>query len=219
MAPSTPQRKALVLGDDVRSLLSVIRSLGRGGIEVHMAWQPADSEALHSRYLTRLHSLPAYRLDDDRWKPPLIELMDRERFDLIIPCSDPTTVPLQTNRGELEPHGRIYLLDDRVFGVVSDKFAANELARSLGIAVPSERVVHNIDECDRVRETFELPVVLKPQWSYDPGTLGPRRLVRKLDSWEKLNSAPARDAPGGSGGRSRIHSGKRCRRRAVNGRW
>ncbi len=186
MARSAPQRKALVLGDDIRPLLSVIRSLGRGGIEVHIGWHPAGTEALRSRYVTRAHPLPAYHPDDDRWKRAIVELMDRERFDLIIPCSDPTTVPLQTHRAELESHGRIYLLDDQTFGVVNDKFMANELARSLGIRLPRELVVRRIDESDQVREMFELPVVIKPQWSHDPGALGPRRLVRKLDSWAKL---------------------------------
>jgi protein-tyrosine-phosphatase/predicted ATP-grasp superfamily ATP-dependent carboligase len=186
MAPTAMPRKALVLGDDIRSLLSVIRSLGRGGIEIHIGWYPANTEALRSRYVGRAHSLPAYDPDDDRWKPALVELMERERFDLVIPCSDPTTVPLQAHRVELERHGHIYLLDDRAFRVVSNKFMANELARSLGIRVPRELVVRGIDEADQVREMFELPVVLKPQWSYDPGSLGPRRMVRKLDAWEKL---------------------------------
>ena len=186
MARGAPQRKALVLGEDIRSLLSVVRSLGRGGIDVHIGMHPSSSEALRSRYLTRAHHLPTYRPDDDCWKRAMVELMDRERFDLIIPCSDPTLVPLQTHRAELEPHGRIYLLDDSAFRIASDKFMANDLARSLGIRVPRELVVRRIDEADRVREMFELPVVIKPQSSHDRGAVGPRRLVRKLDSWEKL---------------------------------
>jgi protein-tyrosine-phosphatase/predicted ATP-grasp superfamily ATP-dependent carboligase len=197
MVRSAPQRKALVLGDDLRPLLSVIRSLGRGGIEVHIGWHPAHTEALRSRYLNRAHHLPAYRPDDDRWKRSMVELMDRERFDLVIPCSDPTTVPLQTHRAELEPHGRIYLLDDLAFRVVSDKFKANELARSLGIRVPRELVVRRLVESDQVREMFELPVVVKPQWSHDPHALGPRRLVRLVDSWEKLVSALKEMLPAG----------------------
>src|SRR5208337_127138 len=119
MTRSGSGRKALVLGDDIRSLLGVIRSLGRGEVEVHMAWHPPDSEALRSRYVAHAHSLPVYDRDDDRWMSALIELMDRERFDLVIPCSDPTLVPLQIHRAELEPHGRIYLLADEAFGVVS----------------------------------------------------------------------------------------------------
>jgi hypothetical protein len=70
MVRSAPQRKALILGDDIRSLRSVIRSLGRGGLEVHIGWHPAHTEALRSRYLTRAHHLPAFRPDDDRWKLP-----------------------------------------------------------------------------------------------------------------------------------------------------
>ncbi len=187
MTRSGSRRKALVLGDDIRSLIAVIRSLGRGGVEVHMAWHPPDSEALRSRYVAHAHSLPAYDRDDDRWISALIELMDRERFDLVIPCSDPMLVPLQIHRAELEPHGRIYLLDDKAFDVVSNKFLASEVAHSLGIPVPRELVVRRLDESGRVREEFDLPVVLKPQWSYDLDMVGPRRGVQQIDSWSQLD--------------------------------
>ena len=175
--------KVLVMGDDVRSLLSVIRSLGRGGVEVHMTWHPKDSEALHSRYLTKAHHLPLFDSEDDHWKEALIGLMKREQFDLVIPCSDPTLIPLQTHRYDLEPFGKIYLLEDDVSPWFPTNSAQTSLARSAGVHMPREWVVNNLEEAESLLMELQLPVVLKPEFSFDPKVVGPRRKVRKLYSW------------------------------------
>ena len=47
--------KVLVLGDDDRSFLTVIRSLGRKNICVHVGWCPSASFALHSKYIKKIH--------------------------------------------------------------------------------------------------------------------------------------------------------------------
>jgi protein-tyrosine-phosphatase/predicted ATP-grasp superfamily ATP-dependent carboligase len=185
----SPRRKALVLGDpgdEIQSLLSVIRSLGRGGVEIHVGWCPPESDALRSRYVARAHQLPTYDPNDARWKASLIDLMDREAFDLVIPCTDPSLIPLQVHRSELETHGRIYLLSDEAFRIVSDKLEANALVRSLGLRLPRECVVERIEQIDQVLAELRLPVVLKPQWSYDRVSVGERRSVRFVDSREDL---------------------------------
>jgi protein-tyrosine-phosphatase/predicted ATP-grasp superfamily ATP-dependent carboligase len=184
---NAPRRKALVLGDDVRALIGVVRSLGRGNVEVHVGWQPPDSLVRCSRYVHRAHALPAYAESDDAWKAALIELMQRESFDLVVPTSDPTQIPLQSHRRALEPYGRIYLLDDTVFRVVSDKFAVNALAAAGGVRLPRERVIHEIAEAPEVESVFRLPVVLKPRSSFDPRRVGTRQAVAKAYTWPEFD--------------------------------
>ena len=186
------RRKALVLGDpsrEISSLLSVIRSLGRGGVEVHVGWCPPGCLALSSRYVAGAHNVPPIAPHDDRWKTSLTDLMDREGFDLVIPCTDPSLIPLQTHRAELERHGRIYLLNDEAFGVVSDKIKANALAESLGLRLPRGRVVDRLEHTGGVCEELRLPVVIKPRWSYDCRLVGKRQSVRFVDSPEDLKFA------------------------------
>lgn len=193
-------RKALVLGDprdDIQALLAVIRSLGRGGVEVHTAWHPGDIGALWSRYAARTHQLPVYQPDDRRWKAALISLMDREAFDLVIPCTDPSLIPLQMHQSELESHGRLYVLSDDAFRLASDKLAANALARSLGVKLPRGHVVAQIAQIEQVRAELVLPLVLKPQWSYDRVTVGRRRSVRMVDCWDELDRALEEMLPAG----------------------
>ena len=89
-------RKVLVLGKSDSSFLTVIRSLGRRGIAVHIAWCPPTEVAVRSRYVRAIHQLPPFSPVDDAWKRALIALCERERFDLIIPTNDPTIIPLQS---------------------------------------------------------------------------------------------------------------------------
>ncbi len=72
--------KVLVLGQGTSSFLTVVRSLGRQGIKVHVGWCPPDCPALKSRYVARFHAIPPYTSDGE-WKRRLIELMEQEHFD------------------------------------------------------------------------------------------------------------------------------------------
>lgn len=183
------KRKALVLGYDSRSFLSVIRSLGRAGIEVHIAWHQPDSAALRSRYIALAHDIPSFRMEDDLWKTRMIELVTREKFDLVIPCHDSSLAPLQQHRADLEPHGRFYLISDAAFGILSDKFKTNELARSLGIHVPREVVLNTLEELEQAITGFDYPVVLKPRGSFNPGDPAFRHEVRKVYGKDELRRA------------------------------
>ncbi len=182
--------KALVLGDDSRSFLSVIRSLGRGKVRVHVAWH-RGGPPLRSRYIAQAHDIPGPAVGDGSWLAPLVDLMDRERFDLVIPCSDPALVPLQRHRAEIEPHGRVYLLSDRAFAVLFDKLQTTELARSVGVRVPREVVISGPGEAEGVPESFRLPVVLKPSMSFDPARPDAKRMVRKAYSWGEFQASLA----------------------------
>jgi protein-tyrosine-phosphatase/glutathione synthase/RimK-type ligase-like ATP-grasp enzyme len=130
-----------------------------------------------------------YRCDDAHWKDSLSALMDSEAFDLVIPCTDPSLIPLQIHRSELEMRGRLSVLGDEAFRIVSDKLAANALARSLGLLLPRECVVSRHEEAEKVRAELKLPLVLKPQWSYDRLSVGKRRGVRFVESWDDLHQA------------------------------
>ena len=121
-----------------------------------------------------------------RGRRRLSDVMIREQFDLVIPCSDPTQIPLQRHRIELEPHGKIYLLDDEIFDVITDKLKVNALARSAGIRLPREQVVRSVGDVPDIKARFKLPLVVKPASSFDPRVVGERRAVRKAYAWDEF---------------------------------
>jgi protein-tyrosine-phosphatase/predicted ATP-grasp superfamily ATP-dependent carboligase len=181
---SATGRKALVLGHDTRAFLSVVRSLGRAGIEVHVAWSEEGSPALRSRYIAAAHRIPAYRPGETAWKDGLAALMRSERFDLVIPCDDQRGLPLAANRAELERWGRIWLPSPEALEVLGDKLKTSQLARSLGLPVPREAIVTRQDQLAALRDGFTPPLILKPPRSYTLADVSERRLVRRADSWE-----------------------------------
>jgi hypothetical protein len=80
-------RKVLVIGDDTRSFLVIVRSLGRRGITVHAAPTNFRSPALRSRYISAIHYLPPWTGDDAGWLSAIEGLLRAERYDLVIPCN------------------------------------------------------------------------------------------------------------------------------------
>jgi len=184
-------RKVLVLGEDARALLGVIRSLGRAGIEVHLSCPRLDSLARHSRFVSQLHELPCYATSPGSWRAEVINVMQRERFDLVIPCSDATVLAVQTHRRELEASGKLYTLSDHAFEVVSDKFKVNDLARAAGVRLPREQFIFTLNDADEVRQSFQLPIVLKPRSSLQPEFPDERQTVRKVYAWEEFETCVA----------------------------
>jgi protein-tyrosine-phosphatase/predicted ATP-grasp superfamily ATP-dependent carboligase len=183
---SIPRKKVLILGEDTRSFLSVIRSFGRKGFEVHVGWCPKASLALYSRYISKIHEIPAYSIVDNSWLDFFVNLIKKERYDLVIPCTDQTIFPLQKNRQLLEQYARIYLLDDMVFKIAFNKIKINEIARSLKINLPKEIVISNIAEENKIISNFDFPLVLKPEASFLEMDLENRNYPKIVFSQDEL---------------------------------
>src|SRR5215212_1954466 len=79
MRDQHPQR-VLVLGDDMRIFLSVVRSLGRAGKEVHAAPFDAHSPALRSKYVSMVHHFPGYSDDPSGWQAALLHTLQTHAF-------------------------------------------------------------------------------------------------------------------------------------------
>lgn len=179
--------KALLLGAvDYRAPLAVVRSLGRGGVETHFAWHRPENLALTSRYAGPRHDLPSFREGDERRLDPLAELLERERFDLVIPIDDTSTAALQQSRERLAGASRLYTIPDECFRIFMDKVRTAELARKVGVRVPEERVLTTMPDIDELIGELGLPIVLKPGSSYNPANPTARRLVTKAFTRDEL---------------------------------
>ncbi len=176
MTQESATAKVLVLGDGTTHFLSVIRSLGRRGIQVHAGWCNEQCPALRSRYVRRAESLPLPGAGA-AWLEPLEELLLREQFDLVVPTNEQSIRPLQQHRERLSKAGRIYLLDDRACDVLFDKRKSAELAAAVGMPVPRWAVAGDLAACRRLAEEFGWPVVVKPLSSYRADDLRQRQEV------------------------------------------
>src|SRR5205085_11121946 len=101
------EEKVLVLGDDTRSFLTIVRSLGRRGIKVDAAPANFRSPALRSRYISKIQDLPPWLGDGAEWLAAISGLLRSNQYDLAIPCNETVLLPLQHFREDLSPSARL----------------------------------------------------------------------------------------------------------------
>lgn len=177
--------KVLVLGADSRSGLAAVRSLGRAGINVHVASHHQDPITIRSRYLHTPHTIPAYAEATTEWLSGLRAILERERFDVVIPTNDMWVTALQRHRTELAPYGNLYLLNEPAFDIFFDKMKTRDLACSLGIPVPEEIVISRLEDT-AAASSLGFPLVLKPARSLNESAGGARNVVRQVFSEAEL---------------------------------
>jgi len=187
--------KVLVVGDDTRSFLATVRSLGRQGIVVHAAPTDFRSPALTSRYIAAIHDVPPWMGDGADWLAAMQALLQAEAYDLVIPCDERALLPLQRHRAALSGLARLAIPDDAAIAVLFDKHATRELARQAGVAISPGRLARADDTGAGLLAEFGAPVVLKPRRSYTLDGLGTRGRVLVLSDPAKLDRALADSDP------------------------
>jgi len=172
--------KVLVLGDDTRSFLATVRSLGRRGVIVHAAPANFRSPALRSRYIAAIQDVPPWMAADAdvEWLSVVAGLLRAERYDLVIPCDETTLLPLQRHRATLSRLAQLAVPDDRAMAVFFDKHETRELARRVGVPVAAGRLLRPDDTAGGVLTELGAPVVVKPRHSYSLERLAARGKVQ-----------------------------------------
>lgn len=186
--PLVKRGRVLVLGEDTNAFLATIRSLGRYGLDVHVAWCPLDAAALRSRYVKEAHHLPAYREGSDDWVHAFQALFLNQNFTLVLPLTDDRILPFQLRRREFETLARFNLLPDDVYRVCSDKGETYKLAVQTGVPVPRQRTANNLEEALECAREFGYPLVLKPKQSATKENPSVRQAVHKVRSERELLS-------------------------------
>ncbi len=185
---SSATGKVLVLGGNYRMVLPIVRSLGRKGLSVHLAWCPPDSIALRSRYLACVHSLPAHAPDDDAWCTALRELGSRERFDLVIPAGEFENMACQSRRAVLEPDLRLAILSPDAYRATIDKIETGRLAHAVGVPYPRTIAVAETDDIETILATVTPPAIVKPCSSHT-GSDSNKNFVQRVADGDEMRRA------------------------------
>ena len=107
-------RSALILGDDSRSCLSVVRSLGRAGIDVDVAAVSTDSPVFSSKFIRNKYEIPNYDSDADHWVSALKGILAGRRYQVVIPCSDRYLLPVVAELHRLSGTSAIFAVPNPV---------------------------------------------------------------------------------------------------------
>lgn len=187
--------RALVLGDDLGIFLAVARSLGRRGIEVHVAFDEAEAPGLASRYVKAACPMPPYSADAPGWADWLARLIAEHDFRFVIPCSDSDLVRLDRHADELGRE-RLALPNRGALAVFTDKAATRALAARLGVPTAEGGRLRAGESADALAERLGLPLVLKPEASYRVGDRQAKRYAQIIRTAEELEHVLASAPPG-----------------------
>jgi protein-tyrosine-phosphatase/predicted ATP-grasp superfamily ATP-dependent carboligase len=156
--------RVLVLGDDNRSCLAVVRSLGRAGLEVWLGTEAPDSIVPFSRYAARTVRMPPTEFRVEDWVSELRALLEREPFDLVIPTSDITLVPIAERRDVFARLAPLAIPDEAAFESSYSKEKTLAVAQRVGVPIPPTRALESPAGLAAIRANagFPFPLILKP---------------------------------------------------------
>lgn len=156
-------------------------SLGRAGVEVHVASTQADPLALHAAQASRFIEQPA-RGQRGEFASWLCGLDGREGYQLIVPTSDDSLLGVAELAQDHDVRRRAVMPSDAALHAAMDKQATWELARLAGIDVPAN-VLHEAGQTPAAAAS--LPTVLKPQSTMNRTASGDRKLFVEMARTEK----------------------------------
>ncbi|WP_181768493.1 ATP-grasp domain-containing protein, partial [Streptomyces albidus (ex Kaewkla and Franco 2022)] len=141
-----------------------MRSLGRAGLEVHVAVASAPGPVDRCRYLHRVHSLPPGGASDADLERALLRISEAiGRPSVLIPLDDRSAIAVAARSAQLT--GR-YLLPDTLPdlpGRLADKAELATLCERAGIAHPTTTAPASPAEAAYEAAALGLPVIAK--WS------------------------------------------------------
>lgn len=179
--------KVLVIGDDTRSFLTCVRSLGRRGVEVHVAPYTLDAPALQSRYIRKVHLLPYYLDGGAKWLHAMQTLLAVEQFDMVLPCEERGLLPLFAHQAEL-PGSTVLAIPDAVaLDAFFDKLNTRQLAQRCSVPIPDGYVWQADSSVAQLQAQLGWPVAAKHRQSYSLQQLYVRTQVRILQDATEVN--------------------------------
>ncbi len=164
MSPIPP---AVVIGG-VTGATSVVRTLGRAGIDVHvLATAMPHSPLRRSRFPASYSRFTDKDRIQEDWLEGLEHNADSVRGAALLPCDDDALELIARNRQRLIELGyRPFEVNDEMALAMLDKARIYELAEGLGIGAPVMIRLVDEDDLERVIEQMPFPCGLKPQHSH-----------------------------------------------------
>ncbi|KLV10868.1 arsenate reductase/protein-tyrosine-phosphatase family protein [Photobacterium ganghwense] len=188
--------RALVLGDDTRSFLSVVRSLGKAGYDVHVVCFDRTSPALASKYITtaKFYNYQAY--SQQEWQDAVFRLIERYQFDIVLPCDERAMYPLWQNREKLPAHTRLAVANEQAMEVLFDKWKTKQAALECGVPVAKGKLVNLADSSyQALAEEFGERFVIKPLQSFKEQALSRRQNVAIVSNCKEFGQLAAGSEP------------------------
>ncbi|MDD4914517.1 MAG: ATP-grasp domain-containing protein [Methylococcales bacterium] len=157
----------LVLDGNQFSTLSIVRSLGRKNISVTVACVAGSGSGIAacSRYVGHTVSYADPIAHPDDFVENIIEIVSKNSFDLVIPVTENTALPLAKQRATIEQYCLLALPDNGSLELAIDKNQTFQIAEKENVPVPGGITIDSLDELTALLKDMVYPVVIKPSKS------------------------------------------------------
>ncbi|SEP29727.1 ATP-grasp domain-containing protein [Halogranum amylolyticum] len=154
--------KILIL--DARSLsgLAFVRSLGLAGNEIHVGESFKQNLSRYSRFANKSVVYPNPEDNKEKFHTFIKSLAEREKYDVILPMRDITTVLLSEIQKELSDSTNTLLANPSKIKTLSDKWECEKLANRIDVSTPNTYHVSK-QPIDEITEVAQYPVLIKPR--------------------------------------------------------
>src|SRR6266550_2660815 len=157
-----PRGRVLVLDGARVHALDIVRSLGRRGLSVYVGANVHDAISFSSRFASAARVYPDPAAEPDAFIAWLLAEIRGTGYDLVIPVTDVTAIPISRNLSELSALCPLATEAVDKIQLVSDKSRTLEIARRLDVPCPTTVVVRHADEIAHGVAHLRFPVVCKP---------------------------------------------------------
>lgn len=155
--------RVLVTDASKREALAVIRSLGSKGIEVTAADSTCFNAGFLSKYVKRRVLYPPPERYKTKFVKFMLSLVKRENFDLLIPVSDFTIVPVTECKEDFERFVKVAAPNYEILVKAFDKAQTIQIASRNDIPYPETFFVEDPRDIRKVAKEINYPAVIKPR--------------------------------------------------------
>lgn len=169
---------------DGRSLaaLAIARSLGEKGFEVHCGEEFKHNITFFSRYVKKRIVYSSPEKQPEQFINEMLKLIKKEKYNMIIPIRDGTTLLFSKYKDEFSRYTNLYLADYETIKKLMDKGETVKIAKKCGVPVPKTYFPEEMS-IKEIKKCVEYPVLIRPRIS--SGARG----ISYVNSPEKFDEA------------------------------
>ncbi len=155
------QAKKILVTDGLwQGSITTIQSLGRQGHEIYLADHDANRSTGRSKYCRKLFTCP-HPKDKKNYVDAIIEILAREKFDLLVPIGDQTMEAFAERKDELLKHTRVIIPDHDKILIADDKRLTAKFAQENDILIPISYQISSKEEAKNVARKDIFPCIAK----------------------------------------------------------
>jgi predicted ATP-grasp superfamily ATP-dependent carboligase len=157
--------KVLVTDSQMRHSLSIIRSLGKKGLEVTAADETKFTPGMYSKYCSKKLVYPNPK-NTDQFLDFLINDVKTNEYEVIFPVTDSTVIPIVKNKKLFSKYTTVPFADYNILSKAIDKSQTLKIAIENNIPCPVTYFIENLSELDEIKGKLKYPLVIKPRISF-----------------------------------------------------